>query len=88
MAWQSLRLELDILHQLQSTIPIQKSNVLVITTRDEEEEQFLKPSKKASLFDRLGRPTSQLSVFDRLGPLESHNLVVDTQNPIHMRLSN
>ena len=34
-------------------IPIQKTNVLVITTGAEEEEQFLKPSKKASVFDRL-----------------------------------
>ena len=49
-------------------IPIRKTNVLVITTGIEEEEQFLKPSKKASVFDCLGRPTSQVLVFDRLGP--------------------
>jgi hypothetical protein len=65
-------------------IPIRKTDVLVITTGAEEEEQFLKPSKKASVFDRLGRPTSQVSVFDRLGPQESHNLVADTRNPVHM----
>ena len=69
-------------------IPIRKTNVLVITTGVEEEEQFLNPSKKAFVFDLLSQPTSQVSVFDRLGPQESHNLVVDTRNPVHMRLSN
>ncbi len=65
-------------------IPIRKTNVLVITTGAEEEEQFLKPSKKGSVFNRLGRPTSQFLVFDRLGPQESHNLVANTRNLVHM----
>ena len=69
-------------------IPIRKANVLVITIGVEEEEQFLRPSKKVSVFDCLSRPTSQVSVFDRLGPQESRNLVTDTRNPVHMRLSN
>ncbi|GMY33246.1 hypothetical protein FCV25MIE_28488 [Fagus crenata] len=59
-------------------IPIQKTNVLVITTEAEKEEQFLKPSKKASVFYHLGQPTSQVSVFDRLGPQESNNFVSNT----------
>ena len=65
-------------------IPIQKTNVLIITTGAEEEEQFFKPSKKGSVFDRLDRPTSQFLVFDRLGPQESHNLVANTRNPVYM----
>jgi hypothetical protein len=65
-------------------IPIRKTNVLVITTCAEEEEQFLKPSKKGSVFNCLGRPTSQFLVFDRLGPQESHNLVANTRNLVHM----
>nr|POE98007.1 hypothetical protein CFP56_42491 [Quercus suber] len=46
-------------------IPIQKASVLMISIDDKEEEQPSKPSKKLSVFDRIGQPTPYILVFDR-----------------------
>ena len=68
-------------------IPIRKVSVLMISTNDEEEEQFSKPSKKPSVFDRISQPTPHISVFDRLGTQEDDNFVNGTRSSVLTRLS-
>ena len=68
-------------------IPIQKTSVLLISTNGKEEEQSSKPSKKPSVFDRIGQPTPYISVFDRLGMQEDDNFVNGTRSSILTRLS-
>ena len=68
-------------------ILIRKASVLMTSTNDKEEEQSSKPSKKPSVFDRIGQPTPHISIFDRLGTQEDDNFVNGTRSSVLTRLS-
>ncbi|XP_075674961.1 uncharacterized protein LOC142644177 [Castanea sativa] len=68
-------------------IPIRKVSVLVISAEDKEEERSSKPSKKPSVFYRIGQPTPPISIFDRLGAQEDDNFVNGTRSSVLIRLS-
>nr|POE61602.1 hypothetical protein CFP56_56646 [Quercus suber] len=68
-------------------IPIQKASVLMISIDDKEEEQPSKPSKKLSVFDRIGQPTPYILVFDRLGTQEDDKFVNGIRSSVLTRLN-
>nr|POF15771.1 hypothetical protein CFP56_17978 [Quercus suber] len=59
----------------------------MISTDDKEEEPPSKPSKKLSVFYRIGQPIPYILVFDRLGTQEDDNFVTCTRSSVLARLS-